>query len=346
VAFQDGPTALGFLAGELVDLIISDVMMPGMDGIELCRRVKSDQRTADIPVLFLTANTEMEDKVRGLEVGGHDYLSKPVEQQELVARTRAALRVKHLQDELKKKLELQQQINRLQQGMLGEHWQKTLGELAASLAHEINNPLAVALGSAQLLSLDGDLTADARARVEHIDHSLQRAAQKLRSLLFIAQTVREPQTVQVSEVVQDLLALVNYRLVMQKITVKSDVPKTVLCQVIPNELGRALLFILDNALEAMAGRPNAMLLISAEASGPDCCLRLVDNGAGVPMDLQERIFEPFFTTKKAPHNGIGLHLANEIVRNAGGTIRCVSPSSLGSTEFVIRLPARTTKASS
>src|SRR6185295_16863039 len=151
------------------------------------------QRTADIPVLFLTGNTEMEDKVRGLEVGGHDYLSKPVDQQELVARTRAALRVKHLQDELKKKLELQQEINRLHQGMLSEHWQKTLGELAASLAHEINNPLAVALGVTQLLCLELDLKVDVRERLDVIDESLQRAARKLHSLLFIGQSQREPQ---------------------------------------------------------------------------------------------------------------------------------------------------------
>ena len=128
--------------------------MPGMDGFELCRRVKANPATADVPVLFLTANTEMEDKLRGLEAGGHDYLNKPVDQHELVARTRAALRVKQLQDELKKKLELQQQINRLHQGMLSEHWQKTLGQLAASLAHEINNPLAVALGTVQLLGFE------------------------------------------------------------------------------------------------------------------------------------------------------------------------------------------------
>ena len=75
-----------------------DVMMPNLDGYEVCRRIKAQERTKDIVVLFLTARYEMQDKIRGLEVGGHDYLTKPVEQPELVARTRSALRVKALHD--------------------------------------------------------------------------------------------------------------------------------------------------------------------------------------------------------------------------------------------------------
>src|SRR2546427_7413189 len=91
VACADGPAALRFLAEQLVDVIILDVMMPQMDGYEVCRRIKADPRTKDIPVIFLTAKMDSADKVQGLDIGGHDFLSKPIQQQELVARTRAAL---------------------------------------------------------------------------------------------------------------------------------------------------------------------------------------------------------------------------------------------------------------
>src|SRR5688500_633274 len=97
----DGVSALQFLEKELVDIVILDVMMPNIDGYEVCRRIKANERTKDIIVLFLTARYEMQDKIRGLEVGGHDYLTKPVEQSELLARTKSALRVKHLQDQLR-----------------------------------------------------------------------------------------------------------------------------------------------------------------------------------------------------------------------------------------------------
>src|SRR5438105_2348315 len=71
-AFPDGSSALQFLEKELVDVVILDVMMPAMDGYEVCRRLKADPRTRDIPIIFLTAKTDPEDKARGLEMGGHD----------------------------------------------------------------------------------------------------------------------------------------------------------------------------------------------------------------------------------------------------------------------------------
>jgi C4-dicarboxylate-specific signal transduction histidine kinase len=138
--------------------------------------------------------------------------------------------------------------------------------------------------------------------------------------------------------VDDLLALVNYRLVMQKVTVKVEVTAESRCHGIPSELGRALLFILDNALEAMVGAASPTLTIVADRSAPDCRIRIVDNGTGIRPELLRRVFDPFFTTKGLPHNGVGLHLADEIVRRAGGKIECLSPSPLGSTEFAVTLP--------
>jgi len=339
VGFQDGPSALEFLSTELVDVVITDVTMPGMDGLELCERMKLDARTADIPVLFLTANTETEDKVRGLEIGGHDYLSKPVDQQELVARTHAALRVKQLQDELKRKFELQREVNRLHQGMLSEHWQKTFGQLAASLAHEINNPLAVALGSVQLLDLEQSLSDEVHSRLKVIDQSLQRAAGKLRSLLLIAQNKREPQSVHLGRLVEDLLTLINYRVVIQKVNVQTRIHNQCDWKGVPADLGRALLYIIDNAIEAAESVSQSSMTVVVEREGPDCCIRVVDNGPGIPDDIRDRIFDPFFTTKGSPHSGIGLFLAEDLVRRIGGRIECRTPSPLGSTEFTLFLPA-------
>ena len=79
---SSGPAALSFLEKHLVDVIILDVMMPGMDGFEVCRRLKANEQTRDIPVLFLTARLDPADRIRGLEAGGHDYLSNPTDQQE------------------------------------------------------------------------------------------------------------------------------------------------------------------------------------------------------------------------------------------------------------------------
>jgi DNA-binding response OmpR family regulator len=335
---NDGASALELLAKEAVDVIILDVMMPQMDGFEVCRRLKAEAKTRDIPVLFLTAKFEMEDKVRGLEVGGHDYLSKPVEQPELLARTKSALRVKQLQDQLKERIELQQTINQLHQGMLSEHWQKTLGQLAASLAHEINNPLAAALGSAQLLAMEDNLDKNILDRLLIIDRSLQRAGQKLRSLLLIAQNSRHAQTISIGHMVEDLATIVNFQVVVNKVALHTDLDESCEWQGIPNELARAILYVINNAIEAVTGVATPAITLRVLAGAPFSQIHVIDNGPGIPKDLRERVFEAFFTTKGAPHNGVGLYLANKIIQNAGGKIELQVPPSGHGAQVVIYLP--------
>ncbi len=339
----DGPSALQFLEKELVDIVFLDVMMPQMDGYEVCRRIKANERTRDIVVLFLTARYEMQDKIRGLEVGGHDYLTKPVEQAELLARTRSALRVKHLQDQLKEQLKLQKTINQLHQEMLGEHWQKTLGQLAASLAHEINNPLAAALGSVQLLTMDEGLDPNTANRLQIIDSSLQRAGQKLRSLLLIAQNSRHAMTVSLAQLVEDLITMVNFQVVINKINLRSNLPANFDWIGRPSELARALLYLLNNAIEAVAGRPDAMVDVRLVAAGEFHRIAISDNGPGIPEDLREQVFRPFFTTKPAPHNGVGLYLAREIIRSLGGNIHLASPSAGNGIEVIVTIPKNSTR---
>jgi signal transduction histidine kinase len=340
---SDGPSALQFLEKELVDVVILDVMMPQLDGYEVCRRIKSQERTKDIIVLFLTARYEMQDKIRGLEVGGHDYLTKPVEQAELLARTRSALRVKHLQDQLREQLKLQKTINQLHQEMLGEHWQKTLGQLAASLAHEINNPLAAALGSVQLLCMDENLDVNTLNRLQIIDSSLQRAGQKLRSLLLIAQNSRHAITVSLAQLLEDLLTMVNFQVVINKISLRSNLPANSEWIGRPSELARALLYLLNNAIEAVAGRPEALVDVRLQTQADMHRISISDSGPGIPPELREQVFRPFFTTKPAPHNGVGLYLAREIVKGFGGSIHIATPPSGNGCEILVSLPRNSTR---
>lgn len=339
VTAADGPSAIELLSKELVDLIILDVMMPQMDGFEVCRRLKAEERTRDIPVLFLTAKFEMEDKVRGLDVGGHDYLSKPVEQPELLARTKSALRVKQLQDQLKERIQLQEKINLLHQGMLTEHWQKTLGQLAASLAHEINNPLAAALGSAQLLAMEEGLDKNVLDRLTIIDRSLQRAGQKLRSLLLIAQNSKHAQTISIGHMVEDLATIVNFQVVVNKVALHTDIDESCEWQGVPSDLARATLYIINNAIEAVAGVQTPSITLKVIAGAPYNQIQVIDNGPGIPVDLRERVFEAFFTTKGAPHNGVGLFLASKMIQNTGGRIDLQIPANGQGTQVVVHLPA-------
>ncbi|MBF0169873.1 MAG: response regulator [Nitrospinae bacterium] len=132
---SDGLQALAKVAASPPDLILLDIMMPGMDGFEVCRRIKGDEKTRLIPVIMITAKSEIADKLKGIEIGANDYITKPFNPEELLARVQAHLRIKTLEGEVSKKKELEAVL-----------------KMAVTLQHEINNPLTGIIGNLELLT--------------------------------------------------------------------------------------------------------------------------------------------------------------------------------------------------
>src|SRR6266576_523091 len=110
IAADNGPTALAMAEGELPDIILLDVMMPRMDGFEVCRRLKANPRTTDIPVVMVTALSDVADRLRGLEAGADDFLTKPVNDIALFARVRSLVRLKRMMEELRLREEVCRQF--------------------------------------------------------------------------------------------------------------------------------------------------------------------------------------------------------------------------------------------
>jgi two-component system, NtrC family, sensor kinase len=210
--------------------------------------------------------------------------------------------------------------------------------LAASLAHEINNPLAAAVGGVQLLASEPDLTENLRGRLQLIDQSLLRAGQKLRSLLLIAQGDRQPQYLPLEQLVEDLVTLSNFRAVVEKVSIVTSVEPGSVWIGSPGDLARACLYLVNNAIEACTGKTDATVMITVDRDSNWQNLRVSDNGTGIAAENKPHIFEPFFTTKGSPHNGVGLYLAAEIVHSAGGQIEFESPATNAITEFRIKMP--------
>lgn len=131
---ENGDIALARINEDPPDIVLLDLMMPGIDGIEVCRRIKSNEKTKYIPVLMLTAKREAADMILGMEVGANDYITKPFNPEELVARVRVHLRIKALEKEAAARKELE-----------------TALEMSVTLQHQINNPLTGVVGNIELL---------------------------------------------------------------------------------------------------------------------------------------------------------------------------------------------------
>ena len=352
---SSGQTALDFLGREMVDLVITDLQMPGMDGFELCRQLKFHERTRDLPVLVFTSNMTAEEKARGLEVGMHDYLNKPLDQQDFLVRVTGALRFKQLQDELLRQkalpaqlqaenAQLRQKITDFQQGMLSSHWQKRFGQLAAAFTAEIHQPLAKAQSGVQLLRVADGLRDSLRERLQLIDLDLRRVTGKLRRLMLVGQPARQPQVIHLSQLLEDLTTLAHSSLASGGIALTMELDPTCEWRGNPSELGRAFFYVFNNAIEAVTDDQEPQISLKLDQDETRQFIRIADNGPGIPPEVIGQIFDPFFTTKGPPHTGAGLHLARSIVKAANGTIEVKSPADSAATEVTICLPRNTLPA--
>jgi PleD family two-component response regulator len=161
----DGPSGLDLAKASQVDAIVLDVLLPGMDGFDVCRALRRHASTSNVPVVMLTGLDDTPSKLHGFDTGADDYLVKPVPARELAARLR-----KLIARRLNASTEVHQQ--RVQ----------AIGEIAAAVGHEINNPLAAALGTLDLLQLRSDLSPDARRDLAACRAHLWRIASTLSQL--------------------------------------------------------------------------------------------------------------------------------------------------------------------
>ena len=153
---QNGQQALEYIARRHPDIVLLDVMMPEMDGFEVCERIKANETSRHIPVLFITALSDKEDIMRGFNVGGHDYITKPFFKEEVLARVRAVVERLRVEDRLRKSREALKEINEnlekkvsdrtaklreLQSQLVLQEKMASIGQLAAGMAHELNNPI-------------------------------------------------------------------------------------------------------------------------------------------------------------------------------------------------------------
>ena len=351
----DGPSALRACFESKPDLCILDVSMPAGDlgcddrstGFEVCRRIKRDPRTKNIPVIFVTALNDTTDRVKAIEAGGDDFLTKPHNRLVLGARVRSLLKLKAATDALEESLRKQREL------------QKMRDDLMKMIVHDLKTPLTSVLATMEML-LDGDfgsLVQDQRKAVGD-------AEAKAEDLLALINDVLEVSRIEEAELNLDLQPIAPAALLTEiehewevrfqqeraeaTVEVTDDAP---IFEADKELLKRVLNNLVQNAVTHSAQA--VKIDFKARRDGDGVLFTVADNGPGIPPQYHEVIFRKFERVKtqgvpRTRSSGLGLAFCKMVIDAHGGRIWVQSAEGQGSSFHVtlpLKPPARVVRVS-
>ena len=353
VTADDGQTALTAVAAAAPDVILLDVVMPGLEGFEVCRRLKADPATIFIPIVILTALRGTQERIKGAAAGADDFLSKPFDHVELATRVKSLVRVKRLYDQIQaynreledrvaqRTAELQRAYDELKE------LDRLKSEFIANVSHELRTPLLHVKGAISLLAdgTVGPLTPDQAQGLGVAQSAAEQLGRIVEDIVDFGEVYEERrlafESVSLSEVVQSAVRAIarvaGSHSVKVTQTLPPDLPPV---RADPEALTRVLWHLLDNAVKfSPAG---SAVEIGAEKRRAAVRIAVRDHGAGIPPDERERIFQVFYqldgsSTRRAGGLGLGLALVKRLVEAHGSTVEAESEVGKGST-FAFELP--------
>src|SRR6185295_2130229 len=321
---SDGAAALKLARERRPDIVLSDLMMPEMDGMDLCRALKADPQTSGAPFVLLTARSDLTTKLEGLDTGADDFLVKPFHLSEVQGRLRTQLRIRRMSEQL-------------------SHAEKlvALGTVVAGVAHEVRNPLNGIINA--LIPVKEMVGGSAPEVAELVELALGAARRVELLTLRLLQQVRAGESTQSDVDVQE-----NVSLAMQLLQHKtaagprlvadfkgSAAPPRVFGD--SSSLNQAWVNLIDNAIHA-AGKTGTVR-VSVRGDVEQVHVEVSDDGPGIPAHLLKRIFDPFFTTKGVGEGtGLGLAVVRQVVTRHGGQVSVQSSPGAGA-RFTVTLPS-------
>jgi len=319
----DGERALRAVHASPPDLILLDITMPGMSGYEVLERLKEDPLAREIPVLFISALSHTEDKVRAFKAGGVDYITKPFQFDEVIARVRTHLELRRQRIELSSSLEKLQALEKLRD------------DLTHMIVHDMRSPL---LG----LQLAVDLLSQSAAADSDDAETIKTAQQAVSVLIGMVNQVLDVSRLEAGHIELaskscDAAEIIRQAVDATKLlagsrTVEVERTGPLLWEMDPELIKRVLQNLLGNAFKFTEER--GRVLIRAGVDGDSLRIEVVDDGVGIPPEKTERIFDKFGQldgSRKRMGFGLGLAFARLAVEAHGGVIGVNSIVGKGST---------------
>jgi len=326
----DGYDALEILEHETIDLILLDILMPNIDGLEVCRRIKNNPKTKHIPIIFITSKSDEDTIEEAYNVGGDDYIIKPFRKKELLSRVKKELQAQKVQYYLQEQL--------VQQSKLAQ-----MGEMIDSIAHQWLQPLSAIKNQATMLELylmDDELTPQkVSSCIEKQDLQITHIVNTLKEFRDFFRPNVDTQNVSLSTIIESVLLLLQDNLVHHQLHVINHCDNNIKVDVLVNEFQHIIINLINNSIDAFNENKitNRELKIVSNLYEDKVTLEIHDNAGGIPQHIINNIFDMNFTTKdKGKGSGMGLYMSMVIIKKIKGNMRCESDNN--GTSFIIELP--------
>ncbi len=339
-----GEEALEMIREEMPDIILLDIMMSGIDGYEVCRRVKSMEDVVPPKIILVSGKALVEERLKGYEVGADDYLTKPFNDDEFLAKIKVFLKLIATEKELRElTANLEKQVEVRTKQLIESEKMAFLGMHMAETVHNLKNPLTIIKAAAQKLGKE----LPENKYIEKIARGGDKLNVIITSILQVEETDADIASIDLNSLLKSEMEMLRGKPVFAKDTKINwdlgDIP-----EVRGSEIHFAQIFsnLLGNAIDALHDVTERNLTISTFEKNAMVHISIEDTGPGIDQNNMTKIFDPFFTTKpieagegEPTGTGLGLPSCKKMVESYGGKIEVDSTKGVG-TKFTICLPTR------
>jgi len=324
-ASLNGEDALEIANEEKIDLILLDIMMPGLDGFEVCKRLKENDKTKNIPIIFITAKTDEASIVKAYNIGGIDYISKPFRVVEILSRISTHIQLAEQKANLEKEVQQEVEKNLQQKLQLFESSRMaSMGEMIGNIAHQWRQPLSAISMLLSTLKIEKEMgILEDKDFYKKIDDSINYTEQLSNTVETFRNFLKGDKSIQkidIQDIINKTLDIVSSTLRNHNIRIHHNMnPESpIYVTIVPDELTQVIMNIINNAKDVLASKEPAVLKpwINIQITKDDnkVLVSIEDNGGGIPESILPKIFDPYFTTKhQSQGTGLGLHMSYKII---------------------------------